>query len=84
MNCKLECQKTNKKCRRKSCKFWIKHGDDLNCALIAIDNNNNVGMTLEEIGIRLGYSYEGIRQIEKKALEKLRKNITESLYLHQI
>jgi RNA polymerase sigma factor (sigma-70 family) len=32
------------------------------------------GKTLEEIGRRVGLTREGVRQIEKRALEKLRKD----------
>ena len=35
-------------------------------------------MSLSEIGTLMGYSRERIRQIEKKALESLRKDLTYS------
>jgi len=60
-------------CEEKKCRLWIDHEEDLNCTLIAIDNNKSDSMTLREIGERMGVSFVRIKQIEEGALKKLEK-----------
>lgn len=63
----------NKACSQSDCRKWINYEEDLNCCLIAIENNDGKGLTLEKTGNRLGLSFVRVRQIEKKAIEKLSK-----------
>ena len=72
-DCATECMENNKKCLNKSCRQWIKHKEDLNCVLIAVDKNGK--MTLKEVGKRLNISYARVKQIEKQAVSKLQKKV---------
>ena len=54
------------------CKHWIKYKEDLNCALIAVDNHGS--MTLREIADRLHLSFVRVKQIQDKAVQKLSAN----------
>ena len=74
MKCYEMCQKLEAPCKEKECRKWIDHRDDLNCCLISIRNSGGP-MTLMETGKRLGLSFVRIRQIEKRALEKLSKRL---------
>ena len=71
--CANECLKANKACSQTECRKWIKHKEDLNCVLIAVDKNGK--MTLQEVGRRLDLSYARIKQIETNALIKLQKKV---------
>jgi len=69
--CAQECLSKNKLCKQTQCRDWIDHSKDLNCTKIAIKKNGS--MTLKEVGKRLGISYVRVTQIEKSALQKIRK-----------
>jgi len=69
----MECIKEQNKacnCLEKSCRHWIDYSEDQNCSLIAVDKNGP--LTLREVSERLGVSYVRIKQIQDKALEKLK------------
>ena len=68
--CAKECVVKKKKCRKKSCRYWIKYGEEYNCALISIEMNGN--MTLQETGERLGISAVRVKQIQDKTLKKIK------------
>lgn len=70
-SCKEECKDTNLSCTKNECKHWIEHEQDLNCSLIAIEQNGP--MTLEQISVRMGLSLVRIKQIEQSALIKIKK-----------
>ena len=63
--------KENCPCKEKSCRHWINYEEDNNCCLITIDKNGRI--TLREVAERLGVSYVRIKQIEDKAILKLKK-----------
>ena len=71
--CASKCLKANKACSQTKCRKWIKHKEDLNCVLIAVDKNGK--MTLKEVGKRLNISYARVKQIEKHAVSKLQKKV---------
>ena len=71
-NCAKDCIENEKKCKVKNCKLWIDYKNDLNCSVIATHKHGN--MTLKQIADRLGLSVVRIKQIQDKALQKLRKN----------
>tara|TARA_B100000287_G_C20507598_1_gene731752 strand:+ start:542 stop:784 length:243 start_codon:yes stop_codon:yes gene_type:complete len=70
--CAKECFIEKKKCRRKSCKYWIKYGKEYNCSLVSIALNGS--MTLQETGDRLGISAVRVKQIQDKAIKKIKNN----------
>tara|TARA_R110002167_G_scaffold58772_1_gene166514 strand:+ start:380 stop:556 length:177 start_codon:yes stop_codon:yes gene_type:complete len=53
--------------------MWIDYKDDLNCTLIAVGKSKD-SMTLDEVSKRLNLSIVRVKQIQDKAVEKLRKN----------
>ena len=69
--CVTACKKYGVSCPNSSCKSWIDYEDDLNCAYVAVDKHEE-GLTLREVGDRLGISFVRVCQIEKQALEKLK------------
>lgn len=75
--CSDVCKKLGVSCptENNDCRFWIDFEEDLNCALIAVDNNDGRPMTLRDIGLRLNLSHVRVDQIAKKASEKVRKKL---------
>jgi DNA-directed RNA polymerase sigma subunit (sigma70/sigma32) len=73
MSCHDECQKINKSCKQKQCRYWIDYDNDLNCTIIAVNKHGN--LTLREIGKRLSLSFVRIKQIQDQALKKLRPKV---------
>ena len=69
--CAELCYKNNSLCEKKDCRMWISHTEDLNCTEIAVKKNGS--MTLKEVGERLDISYVRVTQIEKEAVNKLKK-----------
>ena len=72
VSCAKHCIEADSKCVNLKCRLWIEYEKEHNCTLIAIHENGR--MTLREIGERLGISFARVKQIETRALERLRKN----------
>ena len=72
-DCARRCLDGDTSCTETTCRKWIDYEEDLNCCLISIRNNGGDGLTLMETGKRIGLSFVRIRQIEKRAIEKLSK-----------
>lgn len=72
MNCDERCEKTNVPCEQSDCRHFIEYEDDLNCVLVCIRKHGP--LTLEEASKRLGVSYVRVKQIEEKALSKIKSN----------
>jgi len=70
--CSRYCLKTKIDCPHSECRLWIDFQEEHNCCLISIYENGS--MTLREIGDRLGISFARVKQIETKALRKMKKN----------
>jgi len=70
--CSMECMKKKLPCTQAECRLFIEFEEDYNCTLVAIWENGP--MTLRQIGERIGVSFARIKQIETKALKKMRKN----------
>tara|TARA_Y100000310_G_scaffold318360_1_gene372302 strand:- start:78 stop:341 length:264 start_codon:yes stop_codon:yes gene_type:complete len=71
LQCSRLCVEKEIACDIKSCKFWIDYKKENNCTLVAVYENGR--MTLREVADRLGISFARVKQIETKALEKIRK-----------
>ena len=71
--CAMECLINSKKCDKSKCRMWIDYEEDLNCALVTVYNNKGP-MSLQEVAKRFNLSVVRIKQIQDKALQKLRKN----------
>lgn len=72
--CVATCKKHGVSCPNTSCRSWIDHEEDLNCTYVAVDKHEE-GLTLREIGERLGISFVRVCQIEKQALKKLKSKM---------
>jgi hypothetical protein len=71
--CARTCVMGNKACKSSDCRMWIDYKDDLNCTLITVGKSKD-SMTLDEVSKRLNLSIVRVKQIQDKAVEKLRKN----------
>ena len=71
--CAKECMSSKKQCDKTSCRLWIDYKKDLNCTLVAVHNNKGP-MSLEETAKRFDLSIVRIKQIQDKAVQKLKKN----------
>ena len=69
--CSRKCMELEIGCPVKDCRMWIDYDDEKNCSLISINVNDS--MTLREIGERLSISFARVKQIEQKALSKIRR-----------
>jgi len=72
-DCAKKCLLKNTKCKKKECRMWVDYGKDLNCTLVTVHNNKGP-MSLEETSKRLKISLVRVKQIQDKALQKLKKN----------
>ncbi len=76
--CSRTCIMKKRSCSDKECKHWIDYRAEYNCTLVSVYENGK--MTLRQVADRIGVSFARIKQIETKALKKLKKNpITSSL-----
>lgn len=71
MRCFDKCEKNKEQCQKKDCRLWIDYERDLNCTVVAINNNNGKPLTLRETAERLDISFVRVKQIEDKAVDKL-------------
>jgi len=71
--CCKKCISVDRSCRERDCGMWIDYKEDLNCTLIAVENNKSDSMTLEEVSKRLNISIVRVKQIQDKALQKIKK-----------
>ena len=62
----------NKVCQKADCRMWIDYPEDRNCTNVAVYEHGP--LTLAEVAKREGLSLSRIKQIEDKALKKLKKN----------
>ena len=71
MNCDEICEKDNLPCNNFECNNFIDYEDDLNCVLVCARKNGP--LTLEETSKRLGVSYVRIKQLEDRAIAKMKE-----------
>jgi len=72
LTCAKECKKTKTSCNVDKCRLWVDFEEDHNCCLISIYEHG--AMTLREVARRLGISFARVKQIETKALKRLKDN----------
>ncbi len=70
--CSRVCMKKKSMCKKQDCRHFIDYPEEFNCVLITVFKNGN--LTLRETAARLGISFARVKQIEKKALYKLKKS----------
>ena len=71
LKCSRICMQDNVGCPNKECRLWSDYKKEYNCTLVSI--YENARMTLRQIAEREGISFARVKQIETKALEKIRK-----------
>lgn len=76
LECSRICLKNKESCEAQSCKHHIDYEQEFNCSLISIYQNG--AMSLREVAERMGLSFARIKQIETKALFKIRKRFPDS------
>jgi hypothetical protein len=69
--CSRKCRELQEGCPHQDCRMWIDYEDEFNCSLISIYENGT--LTLRQVGERLGISFARVKQIEQKALLKMRR-----------
>jgi len=69
--CSRKCIELEEGCPNQDCRQWIDYEEEHNCALISIYENGC--MTLRQVGARLGISFARVKQIEEKALLKMKR-----------
>ena len=72
VSCAKHCIEADSKCVNLKCRLWIEYEKEYNCTLISVHENGR--MTLREVGDRLGISFARVKQIESKAIARLKKN----------
>ena len=68
--CSRKCRELGEGCAHQDCRLWIDYEDEYNCSLISVYENGP--LTLRQVGERLGISFARVKQIEQKALIKLK------------
>lgn len=70
--CSKKCIAKKKVCKKSECRHFIDFPEEFNCVLVTVFQNGN--LTLRQTAERLGISFARVKQIEKKALLKLKKS----------
>lgn len=71
--CSKKCMELKQQCCIRECKYWIEYPNEFNCTLISVHENGP--MTLRQVAERIQLSFARIKQIETKALEKIKKRL---------
>tara|TARA_R100001509_G_C4795693_1_gene191338 strand:- start:27 stop:317 length:291 start_codon:yes stop_codon:yes gene_type:complete len=77
--CAQQCLKNKECCFADKCKYHIDYEDEFNCSMISIYENG--ALSLREIAKREGLSFARIKQIQDKALVKLKKRLPDGVEL---
>ena len=70
--CARACIEEKMCCEDSDCRNWIDYAAEQNCCLISTYENGP--MTLREVADRLGISFARVKQIESRALARLKNN----------
>ena len=71
-NCTKKCKQLDISCPVQDCRMWIDYPEERNCCLVSIEEKGK-GLTLYESADRLNIHYLKVRQIEKRAMEKIKR-----------
>jgi hypothetical protein len=72
MKCIEAARKDKIPCCKKECRKWIDYPSELNCILETVKRAGSHRLTLRECSKRLNISFVRVKQIEDKALKKLK------------
>lgn len=78
MECIKKCRQDKQPCSNDSCRHWMEYSEDLNCSVIAAEDNGP--MTLEDISKRMGVTLVQIKNIQDRALSKVKKKMGHMLH----
>jgi len=70
--CSRVCIRKSTQCNKRECRHFIDYPAEFNCVLITVFKHGN--LTLRETADRLGISFARVKQIEMKALHKMKKS----------
>jgi len=70
-HCSRKCREMEQACPVSECRLWIDFEEEHNCSLVSIYENGS--MTLRQVGERLGISFARVKQLETRALLKMRR-----------
>ncbi len=73
LECSRKCMQLKQTCGAKDCRHWINYPNEFNCCLVSVYENGP--MTLRQVAERIQLSFARIKQIETKALEKIKKRL---------
>lgn len=73
LGCSRKCIEHRQECGFSECRHWINFPNEYNCSLVSVYENGP--MTLRQVAERVQLSFARIKQIETKALEKIKKRI---------
>tara|TARA_R110000824_G_scaffold116244_3_gene267617 strand:+ start:640 stop:870 length:231 start_codon:yes stop_codon:yes gene_type:complete len=73
VDCKKILEEESEVCSCKGCKLWIEYSEDCNCINVSIKKHGR--LTLQQVGWRLGVSHVRIKQIQDRALKKLKNKV---------
>ena len=73
LQCSRKCMETGISCEVSECRHWINYPKEFNCCLVSVYENGP--MTLRQVAERIHLSFARIKQIETKALQKIKKRI---------
>jgi hypothetical protein len=72
MKCLEDAKKNGSPCQQKECRKWIDYPFEFNCVLETVNSAGGKRLTLRECSKRLNISFVRVKQIEDKALKKLK------------
>lgn len=72
MKCLEDVKKSQTPCQEKECRKWIDYPSEFNCVLETVQKAGGARLTLRECSKRLNISFVRVKQIEDKALKKLK------------
>ena len=75
LSCLKVCVEKNVSCPNTDCRLWIDHEQEYNCVNETIYQNER--LTLREVAERLNISFVRVKQIEDKAINKIKKYFTD-------
>tara|TARA_A100001515_G_scaffold9046_2_gene7560 strand:- start:99 stop:350 length:252 start_codon:yes stop_codon:yes gene_type:complete len=75
LDCLNLCKEKDVSCPNTDCRLWINYEKEYNCANESIYQNDK--LTLREVADRLGISFVRVKQIEDKAINKIKKYFTD-------
>ena len=72
-DCKKILEEESEICSCQGCSLWIEYEEDCNCINVSIKKHGR--LTLQQVGHRLGVSHVRIKQIQDRALKKIKNKI---------